>query len=710
MQGSEPILDHFFKQNFIEIPLYQRNYDWKEKNCEKLFEDIIDVFRISNDSKSEFRYRTHFFGSIIYMIDQNTDARVVIDGQQRITTLALLLAAVRDGIDEGSIVTSDSKLQDKLDRKLKDQDDGHIFLSLVEKDQPAYEAIVNGEKDRYDLTSNVTINYNYFKKRIQLQEITVDQFVESMEKLYIMYIRLDSMVDDAQMVFESINSTGLNLTEGDKVRNYLLMNHEVKDQKKYYNRYWRRIDDSSFDLSRFFRDYITAVTGKIPRTSEIYLEFKKYTKSLRSSKDTFEGMFEEIVSYSDYYRMIMGPNMDHISKKASMQMYRINYQEATVSYPFMMRLLNANKNDDTLSNKDIEDVLEVLENYMLRRSVCKIPTNALNKIFQNLYETLTKDGTDNFVEKLKYLLLKKEGSSRYPRDMEVMTSLKGMDLYNSNTCPQVLSVIENANRDTTDTLKRSCEKELSIEHVMPQKLSESWKSYLGDEYAQIHETWLHRLGNLTFTAYNSEYSNRPYDEKRKIKDFGFIDSGLRLNRIMKENDIWNENVMKERNEIMTNDFIRFMPEFNSSYVPPPAERNNIDEYTLEEDDETFRRMNIKGYVFDGKRVETKSGVQAYLELLSEIYKIDSVKFKVSAEKIVAGQTIPKLTSDIGSVEGEWDKLDYEKISPDMWANKRLNHDSKAYILKSLIASYDIEPGDVAFIGIKDRDRDLKDTE
>lgn len=695
MQGSESMLGHFFKQSYLEIPLYQRNYDWKLENCEQLFEDIIDVYKLSENP--ERRHRKHFFGSIIYMIDQDTAAQVIIDGQQRITTTALLLAAIRDCVIDGLIISTDPKLPDKLDRKLKDQDNGKIFLSPVEKDRAPYNAVINREKEDYDKTSNVTVNYDYFKERLRaLRKITIDEFIEGVEKLYVMVVRLNSNEDDAQMVFESINSTGLNLNEGDKIRNYLLMKHDVKEQKIYYEKYWRRIDDGSFDLSRFFRDYLTAISGQIPKRDKTYLEFKKHTRDLDSVES-----FEEIVRYAGHYRSIVNGDLNYISKKASVLMYHINVQNATVSYPFIMRVLDANKGSpDLLSNKDVENILAILENYLLRRSICKIPTNALNSIFQNLFNNLTKKhGSDGFADRLKYSLLTKEGSSRYPLDKEVMTNLAEMDIYYSGVCPYVLSVVENANRDAGDTLMRVHGGELSVEHVMPQKKSDAWRKEIGDDYDEVHERWLHRLGNLTLTAYNSEYSNRPYSEKRGLKDHGFMESGLRLNGMMKNNEHWTEAVINERNEKMAEDFIRFMPEFSTTYVPPPEEVRGASEYTLEEDEGFFIGMKIRGYVFNGKRHEASNGVKVFVSLLREIYKIDPTKFMVIERKKGRGQLGLWLLSDLKDTKN---KHQYEQIGPDIWVYRESDNSGKAWFLKGIMSLYDIDLKDVALIGTKDK--------
>lgn len=706
MNNSKSIMEYFFKKDNFNIPLYQRSYNWKKGNCEKLFDDVINIHIISETQNSKKRYKKHFFGIVICLRSEYTGDLTIIDGQQRVVSVALLLAAIRDALLDGQIKSSEERLSDEIDNKLKNQNEGNIFIRLVKKDKPAYDAIIYRDivPEEYE-ESDIVSNYNYFKERIlKLEDVTSDQFMECLSRLYIVPVHLSNTDDDAQNVFESINSTGLNLTEGDKIRNYMLMNHSPEDQEKYYNRYWKKIDDDSFDMTLFIRSYLTAVTGTRPPMTEVYDYFKTYAEFLRTNEESFIGLFEDMLKYSRYYRYIANSDLNRISDEASSVMFRINYHGPTVVYPFLMRVVDYHESGN-ISKEEVVDILKIVEDYILKRALCKMGTASVGTFFRNMFNTLVKDDSGSFAERLKYTLLKQKGGARYPRDEEVSYYLRETDLYSSPTaCTHALATIEHANEDTQDTLKRISGGKLTIEHIMPQVLSKEWEEHLGKNHKEIHETWLHRLGNLTLTAYNSKYSNRPYEIKRGLKDSGFRESRLWLNRIMAESDRWTEDVIKERNILLTNRFLKVMPEFESSYAPPPTERNNLDEYTLEEDNEVFTGMEIKGYVFDGNRVETNSGIEAYLKLLGEIYQIDPLKFKAFEKRIRAGPSRKLVASDI---EGLRDKWKYEKISPDMWASKYLGHKTKAWLLKYLIESYDIEPGDVAFIGIKDQDKDFE---
>lgn len=318
-----------------------------------------------------------------------------------------------------------------------------------------------------------------------------------------------------------------------------------------------------------------------------------------------------------------------------------------------------------------------------------------------LFRMVTKDdGLENFTEKLKWYLLRREGSSAYPRNNEVMTCLEELDLYNNhNICPHVLSILENANKDTLDTLVRVGNKDLSIEHVMPQKKSDAWREEIGEQYDDVHQTWLHRLDNLTLTSYNSEYGNKPYSVKRELKDDGFLVSGLRLNAAMKENEHWTEDVISARNKQLVSDFIRFMPEIVSSYAPPVGDVEEPSEFTLEEDDSFFSNVDIKGYSLLGVKHMSKNGVAAFVSLMSDIYQIDPEKMMFLEKEKKPGHLGVGLSSDPDYVN---EHHGYASIGHNIWVYKKdIQHSTKVSIIRRAINAFSIDPKDVAFIGIKD---------
>lgn len=685
------MLDYFFKQNHFEIPLYQRTYDWKKRNCEILFDDILDIHKVSEMPGSEGKYKKHFFGIVICLIDQQTGHRAIIDGQQRVTSVALLLAAIRDAVLDEKIESEDDRLASKIDRRLKDQDYGTVFIKPIEKDRIVYDAIMTHDiiLDEY-AGSNILINYNYFKERVlKLDDITIDQFIECLDNLYIVPIHLSSLDDDAQKVFESINSTGLSLTEGDKIRNYMLMNHSPADQERYYKRYWTKIDDGAIDTTRFIRDYLTAGTGNIPRLNNVYDDFKKYAKFRRITEEAFVELFEELVQYSRYYHNLQENNLNHISENASLLMFRINYQRATVVYPFIMKILNYHETGN-LTDEEVVDVLGVIENYILRRAICKLPTNTLNKVFSGIFYSLIRDDSGGFAERFKYSLLRREGTARYPRDEEVFYHLTETDLYNTRTvCTHVLATIEHANRDSQDTLERIEDGKLTVEHVMPQTLSKEWIGHLGENYREVHDVWLHRLGNLTLTAYNSKYSNKSYEFKRNLEDSGFRESRLWLNRIMAESETWTEDRIRERNTILADRFLKVVPELVTSYEAPIAVDDSVI-YSLEEADNEFYGIQVTGFLFDGERYAARSAIDAYTQILRMFYDQDPVKFTTLMNE--KGSSL-WMSSD--SVKAKaWG---YDEIAPGVWTSKDMDNPRKARFLRQFAAFFGMEFDDIAFI-------------
>ncbi len=697
MLGNESMLDYFFKQGIFEIPLYQRSYNWGRNNCETLFDDLVDIFKMSEIINSEIKYKKHFFGIVLCLRDLYSGDRTIIDGQQRVTSVALLLAAIRDALLDGLIESSNNNLSEQIDRKLKDQDDDTIFIRHTEKDRPIYEAIIYRDPipDEYE-TSNFVSNYDYFKKRILgLKDMTIDQFMDCLSRLYIVPIHLNNTDDDAQKVFESINSTGLDLTEGDKVRNYMLMNHSPKDQEKYYKRYWTKIDDGSFDMTRLVRSYLTAVTGNRPSMYEVYDEFKKYTKFLRTTEESFIELFEDMLKYTNYYKCIGNSDLSQVSDEASQIMYRINYHGAGVVYPFLMRVLDYHESGN-LSDEEVVEVLGIVENYLLRRAICELRTQSVGYSFSNMFHTLIKDDSGSFADRLKYALLAKEGAPRYPRDEEVLYHLNETDLYFRRTaCTHALAMIESANKDTEDTLKRIADGKLTVEHVMPQTLSKEWKEHLGENYKEIHKTWLHRLGNLTLTAYNTSYSNKPYEVKRNLERTGFVESRLHLDRMMAENETWTEELIEERNAYLAERFMDVMPEFTTAYEPPVTVGDSM-EFSLSREDSEFFGIKVTGFVFDGEIHAAKSAMDAYIQILKILYNLDPVKFENIKNDKGPGRIGGWMTSDSVKAE-EWG---YIKILPDVWICKNMDNSTKVKFLRQILTFYGLEFDEVAFIARK----------
>ena len=520
------------KKRFI-IPVYQRNYDWKTENCKQLYDDLVKVVKNHRNS--------HFFGSLVSVYEssgRNTEF-LVIDGQQRLTTVSLLLLAMYNLISKELVVVEEKTLanqiyEDFLVDKYQPKET-RIKLKPVKNDREAFDKLFNSE-DEYIRDSNLTTNYNYFYDRIKKQEVTVDELFDAICKLEIINITL-SNDDNPQLIFESLNSTGLDLSEGDKIRNFILMGLPANVQNEYYDKYWNKIEIcTKYDVSSFIRDYLSIKQQAIPSQKKVYINFKEFVEY---TKIETEELLKDMLAYAKRYQVLLNGNS--VDKILNACIYRLNRLETTVTRPFfleVLRLFDENK----LNINDVSDIFITTENYLFRRNICDLPTNALNKIFLMLHrEIIRYDGTDNdYVSKFKYTLLSKKDRARFPNDDEFARDFTERQIYlmNSKNKIYILERIENFGTVEDKDIYGHCDDgTYSIEHIMPQHLTPLWQKELGENYELIHEEWLHRIANLTLTAYNSKYSNSSFVEKKNMQN-GFLDSGIRMNTYIAQKDKW----------------------------------------------------------------------------------------------------------------------------------------------------------------------------
>lgn len=482
MQGSD--------KRFV-IPVYQRNYDWKTENCKQLYNDLVKVVRKGRKS--------HFFGSIVSVHnDGEFNELLVIDGQQRLTTISLLLLAMYNLMKQGILTPSKGNLAEKIYKTYLidewQEDETRIKLKPVKNDREAFRRLFD-EESGYIPDSNLTINYNYFYSRLRKEEVTLDELYDAITKLEIINIILNQE-DNPQLIFESLNSTGVALSEGDKIRNFILMGQPPKQQNDFYEKYWNKIEIyTSYNVSGFIRDYLSIKQQIIPAMNNVYFTFKAFVEDRALE---IEQLLQELLDYARWYETLLKGKTTDTALNACI--YRLNRLETTVTRPFFLEVLRLQA-EGKLDLAQVREIFLLTENYLFRRSICDLPTNALNKIFLMLHrEIIRYDGTEaNYLEKFKYALKSKTDRGRFPDDAEFVEAFTIRPVYqmNSKNKIYILERFENFGTVEVQNVYKQFDKGVySIEHIMPQHLTPAWVKELGEDYEKIHERWLHRIANL----------------------------------------------------------------------------------------------------------------------------------------------------------------------------------------------------------------------
>jgi uncharacterized protein with ParB-like and HNH nuclease domain/predicted transport protein len=525
------------------IPIYQRTYSWAEKECRQLWDDIVHAG--ANEAVSAL-----FIGSIVY-IEQGLSTVtapspvLVIDGQQRLTTVTLILSALADTLGDTEPVDGFSRRKLR-NRYLIDQEEvgeRRFKLLLSQTDKESLIAIVDGGEQPKEPSVRVTENFGLFQSWIAARNGELAAVCKGLAKLAVVDMALNRDQDNPQLIFESMNSTGRALTQADLIRNFILMGLEPQMQTRLYKEFWRPMEvdfgQEAYGLyfDSFMRHFLTVKTGDIPNVGEVYESFKKHAGSPAVAAAGTEALIKEIRRFARYFcAMALRAEPEQELKRAFQELREL---KVDVAYPLLLELYDdyAKK---TLAKEDFVRVVELVESYVFRRAVCAIPSNSMNKTFAAFGKTLKKDRCLESVQ-AQFLLL--PSNRRFPGDEEFKSNLKTRDLYtNRLRCSFCLGHLENYGRKEPVPVD-----EYTIEHIMPQNESPSpeWKIALGPEWERVQQTWLHTLGNLTLTGYNPEYSDRPFKEKRDM-DKGFKMSPLKLNAGLGQLDDWNEDTIRSR--------------------------------------------------------------------------------------------------------------------------------------------------------------------
>lgn len=568
LQAGETTLNKLLNtsRQFI-VPIFQRNYSWQKRQYEQLWFDILRA--------SKFKEKqNHFIGSIVY-IDMGTPAGrpqqlLLIDGQQRLTTISILLCAIKDYVQKFNLETkliNLAKIKNQFLYNSDEIDEDRYKLLLNVQDKETYIKLIDNTIFTVNKpATNIIKCYEFFYERIEdfiKQYGQIDEIYAGIFKLSLVSISLDKDSDNPQMIFESMNSTGKDLSQTDLLRNYLLMDLTPEKQTRLYKTYWKPMEElfgediykndvNKFDY--FIRDFLTlkSDTGHICKINNVYENFKRYY--LDNNCEKF-AVLKDLFTYAKYYACIdlLQENDDELK----LYWQEFKKLDSHVVYPFLLKLYD-DYSRQILIKEDFKKILQVVISYLWRRAICEIPTNSLSKTFATLYQAVDKD---DYVNSIIKAFVFKSSYKRFSSDYEVREKLQTKDIYHFRLRKYLLEALENYYHKEPIDLNTA---NYTIEHIMPQNIEHnlSWQQMLGENWQEVHSLYLHTLGNLTITGYNAEMSNKSFGEKVNGES-GFKHSHLKLNESIVQCDVWNKKAIQRRTNILTDIILKIWkyPEF-----------------------------------------------------------------------------------------------------------------------------------------------------
>ncbi|UAB86058.1 DUF262 domain-containing protein [Zunongwangia sp. SCSIO 43204] len=521
------------------IPIYQRTYSWQIKQCQQLFDDIL---RVGNDATE----LSHFIGSIVYFKPGNSPITsvpelLVIDGQQRLTTVSLMLLALIHYLKEHEDVSLEDETWEEIQETYlvnkHRKDDSKFKLLLTRKDKTTFTKLIDEIDIEGEYSKRVLENYQFFKGKFHSEN--VQAIYHGIKKLIIVDVILERDKDNPQLIFESLNSTGLDLSQADLIRNYILMGQTLELQDVLYEKYWYPMEQSFGEnigaLAWFIRDYLTMKESSIPKINLVYETYKRFLNSKNGFK-SIEDAIKSLHRYSKFYvRIALLKEQDiDIAKKLK----EITKLKIDTSYPFLLAVYG-DFEEEQINKDEFIEIISLVSNYVFRRAICGIPTNSLNKTFATLYKRIKRE---TYLESVKAAFLLMDGYRRFPSDAEFTKELQVKDVYNFRSRNYLLESLENWKRKELVNAEN-----YTIEHILPQNpnVSPQWKQELGENWERVKDKYLHSLGNLSLTGYNSELSDRLFADKKSIEG-GFDTSPLFLNSSVREATTWNEDAILKR--------------------------------------------------------------------------------------------------------------------------------------------------------------------
>lgn len=648
MHGAEKRLLNFMQSTKLMIvPVYQRNYDWKLEQCRQLLSDLEDIIQDEREPKHE-----HFFGSIVSVADKENNSRTIIDGQQRIATVSIMLIALVNLLKAEELQSADKNLAERLSGEyLMDTYDETKKLRLIAGDQSAYDKLFGSDHIE---ASNITGNYNFFFEQFRHFEIPADDIFNAIKRLSVIDITLDSRNDDPQKIFESLNSTGLDLNEGDKIRNFILMNLTPEQQTKYYDEYWHVIEELtkprnsfSYDVSDFVKDYLTVKTGKINEEKKIYAAFKTFNNKCKLDR---EELLKDILKYARYYDAIRSARTG--SERVNEILRRLNTLKMTVAIPYFLAVCNL-RAEEKIPEDDFVEVFEIIESYIMRRIVCGITSNALDDIFKSLNQKVCKHKV-RYVDALKYQIVHLSSiRARFPSDDEFAEKLAEKDVVRMKDGKFFLM----ARLENDDSLiEKLIDKKCVITRIMPDRLTRKWKVELGANAEEVCERWSSRLANLTVV-----------DAEIKFGGTLFKDKKSKLNPSFGRYSKWTERELLDRNEMLIKRALQLWQYPTTEFQPLIQEK---DIHTLEEEDFDFcSNRDILSFTFLGERHGVKNWIEMYKQVLKLAYDLDASRVRLFALDR-AGFASKNFVEGI-------------EIDKTLYANKNISNDKKLQTLQEL---------------------------
>ncbi|GAA7741426.1 DUF262 and DUF1524 domain-containing protein [Helicobacter pylori] len=608
MEADATTLLKFIKdnqKNQLVIPIYQRVYSWEKEQCKQLWDDII---KIGGNDKMD----GHFIGSILYVLDgitHSNNALLIIDGQQRLTTITLLLTALRDHwsdkrkeIEDHYLINS-NKDGDKKFRLILSESDKDTLLYLIDKDR----------RKPSEPSSKIVENFKLFEEWIRKNTNQLETIFKGLEKLMIVEIALEKGKDDPQLIFESMNSKGIGLTQTDLIRNYIVMETEIEKQEGFYNKYWRAMEEEFKQnekwFDRFVRHYLTIKTRDIPNINKVYVALKDYQQERGIETEV---LLQDLQKYCGYFcQIVFKKEADKDLNKALGFLVDLDMD---VIYPLLLELYS-DYSDGVLSKADFIPIIALIESYICRRAVCGLGTNSLNKVFPSFTKHIQKN---EYFKSLKAHFGYLTEKQRFPKNDEFKNLFITIDFYKFKKNRYFFERLENFDRK-----ERVYTHEYTTEHIMPQTLTEEWERDLGENFQEIHNKYLHTIGNLTLTGYNPEYSNKSFQEKRDMEK-GFKDSQLRLNQGLRDLKFFGEEEIKKRANDLADLALKI-------WTYPKLDAETLEKYKPKKDKKEKKVYDLSSYKFGSHSRELfdilSKEIKALDERITESFNQDYISYK-----------------------------------------------------------------------------------